>query len=198
VRAPSLVAAALLLAACGGASPRAATTGPEPEDGPAPEYVVALRLVDAGADERGTPRTRVLLVTIAPDGARAVAALRVEPGACWSEPLAGALTSARCWWGGAAALYRVRREGGAVVAERAEGADDSTTAHFVEIGRGEVPAGAPVRVLGATAGGSAAGSPPPRGGGRAAPHPGAAASPRPTSRRGPPRRSVTPAAKPAR
>lgn len=143
---------ALMLAGCGAAAP-----APEEPEGPTsgeppPTFAIALRLEDAGADENETPRTRVALVMIAPDGAREIAELRVELGACWHETTPDSMISARCWWGGAGARYEVHRDGGAVIARRAE-IDEETgdtgvgRARFEEVGRVEVPPDAELHVV---------------------------------------------------
>ena len=139
-----------LLSGCGAASPRASIPGPEEraEDEPPPTYAIALRLEDAGAREDDTPRTRVMLVAIAPGGDRTVNELRVELGACWHDASRDALITARCWWAGAGAAYAVRREGGAVVARR-RSADEvsSDEAPWEEAGRVEVPEDAVLQIL---------------------------------------------------
>ena len=143
---------ALVLAACGAAAPPAQEPSDEENpDEPSPAFAIALRLEDAGADENETPRTRVTLVGIAPDGQREVAALRVEQGACWNEASPGSLTSVRCWWAGAGARYEVRRVGDAVVASRADIDEETGEGGLEEAGRIEVPRQTELRVLGAAA-----------------------------------------------
>lgn len=141
------VTIALLLASCGGGTLLTEEPRDRDEVEPTLTYAVALRLEDAGEDENATPRTRVALVKIEPDGAREIAELRVELGACWHEPVPNAMIAARCWWGGAGARYEVRREGELIVAWRAGLDEETGEAIFEEAGRIEVPSGATLRVL---------------------------------------------------
>lgn len=137
-----------LLASCGAASPRPGEPREEAErdDEPPPTFAIALRLQDAGTDENETPRTRVMLVKIAPDGERTVAELHVETGACWHDA-GSALITARCWWAGSGAAYEVRREGEAVIARRRATEEDSEAGPWEESGRVEVPEDAVLQIL---------------------------------------------------
>lgn len=138
----------LVLAGCGATSRPA--LGPEPEeaseDEPPPTVAIALRLEDAGADENETPRTRVVLVAIAPDG-RSTAELGVETGACWHVAMDGALITARCWWAGAGAAYAVHREGESIVAHRRDVDEQSDEPQWRESGRLDLPQDAVLEVL---------------------------------------------------
>lgn len=134
------------LSACGGAPPPVETA--EEEDGPPPTYAIALRLEDAGTDAQDTPHTAVSLVRIAPDGARTVADLREEIGACYHvEGGPDVLMTARCWWAGEGGRYVVRREGDAVIALRADVQEETGEAELTEVGRVDVPADAELQVL---------------------------------------------------
>lgn len=138
------------LLGCGAASPRASIPD-EPaerdEDEPPPTYAIALRLEDAGTREDDTPRTRVMLVAIAPGGDRTVNEVRVELGACWHDGSNDALITARCWWAGAGAVYAIRREGGAVVAHRRSADEASGERPWEEAGRVEIPEDAALQIL---------------------------------------------------
>ncbi len=143
---PWIAALALaLLLGCGASVPPPA----EPVDDEGPQtYAVALRLEDAGADEHDTPRTRVSLVKIAPDGARTVEVLHTELGACWHETdVEGVLIAARCWWGGAGARYAIARVGDTVIARRRDVDEQTGDAGWVQVGGVEVPEGARLQVL---------------------------------------------------
>lgn len=144
----SLVVLAGLSLGCGGATPSPRGAEDEAEsDAPPPTYAIALRLEDGGADEDDTPRTRVRLVRIAPDGERGVADLGEERAACYYREAPGALIAATCWWAGAGGTYEVRREDGAVVAYRTPTDEDTGSSAPVEAGRLEVPEGALLQVL---------------------------------------------------
>jgi hypothetical protein len=137
--------AILVLTGCGGATVVPEAHAPEEE---APErYGIALRFEEAEPDETDTPRTRALLVRITPDGRREATDLAVELGACLHEDAREALIAARCWWGGAGALYEVHRVEDAVVALRAELDEESGTGEPAEVGRVEVPRDARLDVL---------------------------------------------------
>jgi len=141
----SLCVAFLALTACGAAVVHPA----EPVEDNGPEtYAIALRLEEAGADDADTPRTRVTLVEIEPDGARTLEELHVEVGACWHDTnVTDVLIAARCWWGGAGARYVVVRDGDAVIARRRELDEDTGDAAWVEAGRVSLPPGADLQVL---------------------------------------------------
>lgn len=111
----------------------ASTTRTTPERGPA--CTTALRMEEAsrppgGPDDAApsvdpdTPHTALSLVLLCEDRAPEVLPLGTEIGACFAiERPAGALLAARCWWGGAGAVWVVAREDyerdGALVARRA-------------------------------------------------------------------------------
>ncbi len=143
--------AAILLAclatACGGAAPPVEEPD-EPEDEAPETWAVALRLEDGGMDENETPRTRVVLVAIEPDGARGLTELEVETGACWHVEGEGAvLIAARCWWAGAGGVYALSREGDAVIARRRSVDELDEPGEWVEMGRVEIPEDANLQVL---------------------------------------------------
>lgn len=123
----------------------------EAADEPPPRYGVALRFEDAEESEDGTPRTRVSLVRITPEGERTVSELATEPGACFHQPVRGALIAARCWWAGEGARYEVRRAGDEIVALRAEVHEETVAGEPIEVARLEVPRDAELDVLAPTA-----------------------------------------------
>lgn len=140
------------LIGCGGAPPPVEEPPTDAEQNET--FAVALRLTEAGADADDTPHTRVSLVRIAPDGARHMEALHVETGACWHVGRSDAvLIAVRCWWAGAGAQYQVHRAGDSIIAER-RAVDEAThqAGAWEEVGRIELPDGAPLQVL--TPGGS--------------------------------------------
>ncbi|MGE0789978.1 MAG: hypothetical protein AB7S26_30165 [Sandaracinaceae bacterium] len=113
---------------CGGSPPPLEDASDQ--EGEPITYTIALRLEDAGEDAEGTPRTRVSLVRIAPDGNRTVVEGGEEPGPCYLVVEPDALTAARCWWAGAGSRYAVRRHGDALALERAtEDADGAPGAY---------------------------------------------------------------------
>ena len=145
------LAASTLLATsavgCGAATPP--VEEPSAGDRGPPSYGLALRLEDAGTTPDDTPHTQVTLVSIEPDGASELAALEVEPGACWhdTDPPEGVLIAVRCWWAGAGARYQVTRHGDQIIARRLAVDEQAGEAEWVEAGRIEIPANATLQVL---------------------------------------------------
>jgi len=140
-----------VLASTGCGAAPVAPTGPVEEsvEAPPPRYAIALRFEEEDPSEDGTPRTRVSLVRITPEGERGVHALRAELGACYYEPHPEALTAGVCWWAGAGARYVILRRGGEVVALRAEADEERGYGDLEELASVEVPEDAELDVLGA-------------------------------------------------
>lgn len=142
-------AVATLLLACAGCGAPAAPVEAPGDDEPPPRYAVALRFEEEAPSAEGTPRTRVSLVRITPEGERTVRALRTEDGACYHRPAPGALIAGVCWWAGAGARYVVRRDGDAILALRADANEEGGYGDLAELARLDVPADAELDLLGA-------------------------------------------------
>jgi hypothetical protein len=114
------------------------------------ECTAALRFADAEhvMEHEDDVRTEVSLILICEEEPLARTSLGIAVGACFSnEPSEGVLLSARCWWGGAGALFEVRVAGEVLEAGRADIDEETGVGEMRVVGELRVPESAIVRAL---------------------------------------------------